>query len=246
MGVTLPFSMTGSIRLHVTEPLSAGAEIAASPGQAHYLGSVMRRGVGDAVVLFNGIDGEWQARLASIKRDRAVFVVEQHLRAQATGADLWLVFAPVKRDATDLIVEKATELGVSAIQPVLTERSNTGRINAERFGAIAVEAAEQCERLSVPRIAPIRQLLDMLADWPAERRLVVAAERAGAPRVVPMSGPCALLVGPEGGFTPRELDVLGRHAFVSMVTLGPLILRAETAAIVGLALLQAGSGDQSM
>ncbi len=232
--------MTPSIRLHVTAALSEGAEVPATPGQAHYLGAVMRRGAGDTVLLFNGRDGEWRAHIGALRKDRGHFVVEAQTRTQAPEPDLWLVFALLKRDATDLVVEKATELGASRIVPVFTERTNAGRVNGERLTAIAAEAAEQCERLGVPTIAEPQRLATLLQSWPAERRLVVAAERADAPPICPGSGPDALLIGPEGGFTPLELDLLCRHPFVRQASLGPRILRAETAAIVGLALLQAG------
>lgn len=231
--------MTPSIRLYVKTPLSAGAEVPATAGQAHYLGSVMRRAVGDAVLLFNGSDGEWLARIGALRKDKGHFIVEAQTRPQAAEPDLWLVFALLKRDATDLVVEKATELGASRILPVFSERTNAARVNEERLAAIAAEAAEQCERLSVPEIAAPQSLAALLAAWPAGRRLVVAAERSDAPPIRPMPGPCALIIGPEGGFTPLELDLLGRNPLVNKASLGPRILRAETAAIVGLALLQA-------
>jgi 16S rRNA (uracil1498-N3)-methyltransferase len=142
-----------------------------------------------------------------------------------------------------LVVEKATELGVSRLLPVVTERTNTARLNPDRLTAIATEAAEQCERLTVPAIDPPQKLLSVLAAWPAARTLVAALERADAPRIQPVPGPAALLVGPEGGFTPAELDALRRHPLVVAASLGPRILRAETAAIVGLALLQAADGS---
>jgi 16S rRNA (uracil1498-N3)-methyltransferase len=230
--------MPGSIRLFVEAPLAEGAEVAASAAQAHYLGHVMRRGVGAAVALFNGRDGEWQARIAGLRGDRAAFVVERLLRAQAPEADLWLAFAPLKRDATDLVVQKATELGAAALLPVATARTNAARINAGRLAAIATEAAEQCERLTVPDIRDLVDLPTLLRDWPAGRRLVAAIERAAAPRPAFSPGPTGLLVGPEGGFTERELDALAAHPFVVPASLGPLILRAETAVIAGLALLQ--------
>jgi 16S rRNA (uracil1498-N3)-methyltransferase len=157
----------------------------------------------------------------------------------AESADLWLAFALLKRQATDLVVQKATELGVAAILPVITMHSVGERVNLARLAAIATEAAEQSERLSVPTIQPPQPLPALLAAWPGERRLVAAIERAEAPPPAVGAGPTALLVGPEGGFAPVELDVLAAHPFVEPATLGPRILRAETAAIVGLALLQA-------
>jgi 16S rRNA (uracil1498-N3)-methyltransferase len=235
--------MPGSIRLFVPAPLSEGAELPASAGQGHYLGNVMRCAVGDAVRLFNGADGEWQAQIVALRRDRAVLRAERQTRPQAPEPDLWLLFAPLKRDTTDLVVEKATELGVSRLLPVVTERTNTARLNPDRLTAIATEAAEQCERLTVPAIDPPQKLLSVLAAWPAARTLVAALERADAPRIQPVPGPAALLVGPEGGFTPAELDALRRHPLVVAASLGPRILRAETAAIVGLALLQAADGS---
>jgi 16S rRNA (uracil1498-N3)-methyltransferase len=231
--------MTPSIRLFVAAPLHAGAVIVATAAQAHYLGGVMRRTVGDGVALFNGADGEWFARIAVLRRDGASLIAEHLLRPQAPEPDLWLAFAPLKRDATDLVVQKATELGVSVLKPVLTARSNTTRLNERRLAAIAAEAAEQCERLTVPRIDPPTSLAELLAAWPEARPLVVAMERMDAPPIRAAAGPAALLVGPEGGFTAAELDVMRRHPFVHPATLGPRVLRAETAAIVGLALLQA-------
>jgi 16S rRNA (uracil1498-N3)-methyltransferase len=230
--------MPGSIRLFVDAPLAAGDTITATAAQAHYLGTVMRRGVGDALQLFNGRDGEFSARITTIRRHHAELHVEQRIRLQAEEPDLWLVFALLKRDATDLVVQKATELGVAELHPVITDRGNTHRINASRLHAIAIEAAEQCERLTVPRVLPPQTLHDVLAGWPASRRLFAAIERSEAPRITPTPGPRALLVGPEGGFTPAELEALRAHPFVTAVSLGPRVLRADTACIAGLALLQ--------
>jgi 16S rRNA (uracil1498-N3)-methyltransferase len=227
------------IRLHVEAALAAGQTIDATPGQAHYLGTVMRRAPGDGVRLFNGRDGEWEARIAALGRGKAAFTVENLARPQADDADAWLMFAVLKRDTTDLVVQKATELGVSALLPVFTERTNAARINAHRLRAIAVEAAEQSERLTVPLLHPARPLHEALADWPPGRVLFAAMERADAPPLTPARGPAGLLIGPEGGFGPRDIALLERCLSVRPVTLGPRILRAETAAIVGLALLQA-------
>jgi len=228
-----------SPRLFVPDPLFAGAQLAASAGQAHYLGTVMRLGAGAWLRLFNGRDGEWSGRIGAIRKDRATLLVEAPIHPQAPEPDLWLIFAPLKRDATDMVVEKATELGVSAILPVFTERTNTPRLNLDRLRGLAVEAAEQCERLSVPRMADPQRLDALLAQWPAGRTLSVALERVGAPPLAGTDSPAALLIGPEGGFSPAEATLLRRQAFVRPVGLGPRILRAETAAIVGLALLLA-------
>ncbi len=226
------------IRLHVDAPLSAGAAIEASTARAHYLGSVMRRAAGDAVVLFNGRDGEWLGHIGRVSRGKATLVAEAQTRAQRDDLDLWLAFAVLKRDSTDMVVQKATELGVSVVIPVLTERTNAGRVNADRLLAIAIEAAEQSERLTVPLIRPVQALDQVLATWPGDRPLSVAMERDDLPAVAPASGSAGLLVGPEGGFGPRDRGLLQRHEFVRPVSLGRRILRAETAVIVGLALLQ--------
>jgi 16S rRNA (uracil1498-N3)-methyltransferase len=239
MAATLRAGMTGSIRLYVAAALDAGGSIAATAGQAHYLGHVMRRRPGDGILLFNGRDGEFDARIEGIRRDGASLRVGQRTRVQMPEPDLWLAFAPLKRDATDLVVQKATELGVAALHPVLTERGNTQRMNADRLAAIAIEAAEQSERLTVPVLHPPRPLAALLSHWPARRRLFAAIERSDAPPPAPAGGPRALLVGPEGGFTAAELEALRARPFVTSVSLGPRILRADTACIAGLALLQA-------
>jgi 16S rRNA (uracil1498-N3)-methyltransferase len=231
--------MFGSIRLFVDQPLAPAMRIEATAAQAHYLGTVMRRASGDGIRLFNGRDGEFGARIEAIRRDRATLLVERSMRAQGVEPDLWLVFALLKRDATDLVVQKATELGVSALLPVITERTNAHRVNEARLAAIAIEATEQCERLTVPRLHPPRPLTALLGQWEPDRRLFVAVERTAAPRIGPARGPAALLVGPEGGFTPMELDAMRVRPFVTAVSLGPRILRADTACIAGLALLQA-------
>jgi 16S rRNA (uracil1498-N3)-methyltransferase len=238
MDATVRDSMAGSIRLYVEAPLEAGRSVTASAAQAYYLGTVMRRGAGDLMHLFNGRDGEFAARIVIIRKDRAELRIEQRVRAPVAESDLWLLFALLKRDATDLVVQKATELGASELHPLITDRSNTHRMNAERLQAIAVEAAEQCERLTIPHLAQPRRLLDVLADWPSERRLFAALERTLAPRLSPTPGPKALLVGPEGGFSPAELDALQVHPLVTPVSLGSRVLRADTACIAGLALLQ--------
>jgi 16S rRNA (uracil1498-N3)-methyltransferase len=229
--------MSTLIRLFVPEPLSSGAVIAANQGQAHYLAHVMRRVAGDSVLLFNGRDGEWQAGIDRIARDRAMLRLEFQTRTQGAEPDLWLAFAPLRRDATNLVVEKATELGASAILPVITARSQTSRINLDRLTLIAREAAEQSERLTVPVIAAPVTLNELMKRWPVERRLAVAAERRGAAALHPPAG--GLLIGPEGGFTAAELDGLAEYPFVTLVSLGARILRAETAAIAGLARLLA-------
>ncbi len=215
--------------------------VGATASQAHHLGTVLRCGPGEVVRLFNGTDGEFAARIVTLRRDRCELAVHARLRPQGAEPDLWLAFALLKRDATDLVAEKATELGAAALLPVITARTVAARVNLDRLRAIATAAAEQCERLTVPRIAPAVTLPALLLDWPVGRSLVAAVERQGAPAVPRIAGAAGLLVGPEGGFTRGELDLLGRHAFVAPAGLGPRILRAETAAIVGLALMGASA-----
>lgn len=233
-------------RLFIDAVLAEGAIIPAAEGQAHHIGTVLRRGPGDPVHLFNARDGEWEARVATLRKDRASFAIGVRRRAPAREAELRLLIAAVKRDAMDWIVEKATELGVSLIQPVFTRRTVMDRVNTQRLVAIARGAAEQCERLSLPMVpdaAPLHAVLDAWDGMP----LLVAAERSGAPPIAAAAQgrrlPLGWLVGPEGGFDRAELDDLTRRPFVSVVSLGPRILRAETAAVAGLAVLQALSGD---
>lgn len=233
-------------RLHLDETLREGVELEAAPGQAHHLGTVLRRAVGDAVRVFNARDGEHEASIAFLRKDRARFAVGRRRREPAPEPALRLLVGALKRDPMDWLVEKATELGATHIQPVLTRRTIADRANAARLSAIARGAAEQCERLSVPEVAealPLHRVLDAWDSVP----LVVAMERSAAPplrdAVTGLSSPLALLVGPEGGFEGAELDDLRRRAFVVPAALGPRILRAETAAVAGLAALQALVGD---
>jgi 16S rRNA (uracil1498-N3)-methyltransferase len=230
---------TQSIRLFVTEALVAGAAVAGSEAQAHYLAHVMRRKAGDEVLLFNGRDGEWRVRIDAISRKAVRFEPQALLRPQAPEPDCWLCFALLKRQKTDLVVEKATELGVAVIQPVLTARTQGDHVNLDRLRAIAIEAAEQCERLVVPEIRPPISLAVLLGKFPPGRRLCLADERRTAKLASATTAPAALLVGPEGGFTEAEVEGIASHPFVTRVSLGARILRAETATIAGLTLLLA-------
>jgi len=244
-----PPADTPRLRLFVPDDLAVGATIAASAEQTHYLAHVMRERMGACIALFNGRDGEWTAVIAAIGKRGAELKVAERLRAQAAEPDLWLLPATLKREAFELVVEKATELGVAAIHPVLSERSVVPRLNRTRLAAIAREAAEQCRRLSVPSVEEARPLAELLRRWPEGRTLILADETgAGVPiasaaaRLV-RGAPHAILIGPEGGFTPRELDRLRGSPFVVSVSFGPRILRAETAAIAALACIQALCGD---
>ena len=234
-----PTAHTTAPRLFLAEALSEGANVAASTDQAHYLRTVLRCASGDAVRLYNGTDGEWLARLSFPRRDAVSLHIETALRPQQHETGPWLVFALLKRDATDLIVRQAVELGVSRLLPVMTERTNASRVNGERLRAIAIEAAEQSERLTIPDIDPLQRLDTVLDNWPATRQLLVAFERSwsGAAMATSHIGAVALLIGPEGGFTPTERERLCRFDFVTPISLGPFVLRAETAAAAGLAQL---------
>lgn len=233
-------------RLFLDEALHEGAAVAGTAAQAHHLGAVLRRGAGDPVALFNPRDGEFAATITHLRKDRCAFALGPRLRAPGPEPDLRLVVAALKRDALDWVVEKATELGVSVVQPVFTRRTVADRVNGERLAAIARGAAEQCERLSVPAIRPAMPLHAVLDAWDGAS-LLMAAERRGAAPIRDVAAalrlPCGWLVGPEGGFDPAELDGATRRAFVTAVALGPRILRAETAAVAGLAVLQALAGD---
>lgn len=236
-------------RLHLAAPLTVGASLEATPEQAHYLAHVLRAQAGDALLLFNGRDGEWRAAIEGPRKNRATFRIEAQVRPPRAEPDAWLAFAPLKKDRTDFLVEKATELGAARLLPVFTRRTNAGRVNLERLRAQAVEAAEQCERLTVPEVAEPADLERLLADWPAGRLLLVPDETGGGPPLAQVLGEMrdcpawGILVGPEGGFAPEEIENLGRAPQVRRVGLGPRILRAETAALAALALSQAFLGD---
>ena len=240
------------MRLFVEADLSAGIEAALSEAQAHYLRHVMRRDEGAGLLLFNGRDGEWQARLSLRGKKAAVAEVGERTREQAAEPDVWLCFAPVKRARIDYIAEKATELGIAVLQPVLTQHTAVERVNVERLRANAVEAAEQTERLSVPEVRAPVDLMRLLVDWPAERRLLMCDETGGGPPIAQAlaglddaarAAPWAIVIGPEGGFAQAELAALRRMKNVMAVGLGPRILRADTAALAALACWQALVGD---
>jgi 16S rRNA (uracil1498-N3)-methyltransferase len=236
------------IRLHVPADLAPGAGVAPRHDQAHYLTSVMRQKVGDGVLLFNGRDGEWRARLSEISRRGCLLVVEEQLRPQEKGPDLELVIALVKKVRLETICEKAAELGAARVRLTVTRRTNDDRVRIDRLRAIAEEAAEQTGRLDVPPIEEAVKLSALLSDWPAERRLMFCDEAGDArPAAEALAGqaggPWAVLIGPEGGFAPEERERIRSLPGVVPVSLGPRILRADTAAIAALTLWQAALGD---
>lgn len=222
-------------------PLGAGEELRLDGGQAHYLGQVMRRQVGDFVRVFDGRAGEWAARVISVGKKAVVLGVEVQTAPQEVVPDVWLCFAPLKRGRVDWLVEKACELGAARLLPVVTRRTIVDRLNGERLRAHLVEAAEQCGRTFVPELAEMVTLPALLAGWPEGRTLYFADEGlAGceaAPTLAQMapSGPAAMLIGPEGGFMESESEAIRNCNFVRSVSLGPRILRADTAALAALA-----------
>ncbi len=238
------------VRLFVESSLRRGEKIPLAPAQAHYVTRVMRLGPGDDLTLFNGRDGEWSARVAAVAKGHCLVSIEEQTRPPKTEPDLWLAFAPVKKAGTDFIVEKATELGASRLIPVLTRNTRTMRVNTARLAANAVEAAEQCRRLCVPKVEEPVSLDRLVETWPEGRVLLVCHEKGGGTPVARAleklpdpSGALAVLVGPEGGFTETELDALAKLPFAVAVSLGPRILRTETAAVAALACVQALRGD---
>jgi 16S rRNA (uracil1498-N3)-methyltransferase len=230
---------SASVRLFISSSLALGIEVPGTSAHAHYLGNVMRCQSGDRLRVFNEQSGEWEAEIILLRRSEVVFRPLALLRAPAAEPDFWLCFALLKRHRTDMVVEKATELGVSRLVPVITARTNADHVNLDRLNAIAIEAAEQCERLAVPVIDQPQKLGQLLSGWPAERGLAVADERRTAPLAGGSQAVGALLIGPEGGFAETELETILARPFVTRVSLGARLLRAETAAIAGLALLLA-------
>jgi 16S rRNA (uracil1498-N3)-methyltransferase len=235
------------IRLFVDAPLGPDAAVPLGRDAAHYLASVMRLGVGARIKLFNGRDGEWLAELAEAGKRNAIAVCRDALRPQAPCPDVWLLFAPVKRTRTDFIIEKAVEMGVSRLQPVFTRRTASERIRTDRMQTNAREAAEQCERLDLPEAMDGAPLVSVLAGL-GDRRIMFCDERGGARPAADAlrdagPGPWAVLIGPEGGFAPEEAEMLRARPGAVPVSLGPRILRADTAAVAALTVWQSTLGD---
>jgi len=236
-----------SPRLYVEAPLAEGANVALDSAQTHYLVTVLRLKSGDRVLVFNGRDGEWSAALTVLKRSAAL-VVGAKTREQTSPADLHYLFAPLKAARFDYMVQKAVEMGVSRLQPVLTRHSQVARVNTDRMRANAIEAAEQCGILSLPDIEAPVAFAHLLAQWNPARRLMFCDEDAEVTDPVAALGglprsPLAVLIGPEGGFAEDERASLLKLPNVVRLSLGPRILRADTAAVAALTLVQALIGD---
>lgn len=237
-----------SQRLFLDSPLAGGLDVRLSAEQANYLVNVLRMKSGAPLLVFNGRDGEWQARISEIAKRSASLTVEMQVRAQPDGPDIDYLFAPLKHARLDYLVQKATEMGVKRLRPVFTRRTVADRINGERMRANVIEAAEQCGVLRVPEVAEPEKLSGVLSAWEGARPLIFCDEDAGHANPIEIlrhvaPGPLAVLVGPEGGFDPQERAQLMQQPYVVRVSLGPRIMRADTAAIAILALVNAVLGD---
>jgi 16S rRNA (uracil1498-N3)-methyltransferase len=231
-------------RLYVDAALGEGARVELDAGQANYLGNVLRMGEGGELLLFDGSSGEWLARIAEAGKKRMSLAVERRTREAETIPDVWLAFAPVKRSQTDWLVEKATELGAARLMPVTTQRTVVERVKLDRLKAIAIEAAEQCGRTRLPEIAEPVSLSQLLKQREGARTLYFADEAGGEPAASAFQpGPAMLLTGPEGGFTDEERAAIRAAPEAVPISLGPRILRAETAALAALAAYMALAGD---
>ncbi|MAM40865.1 MAG: 16S rRNA (uracil(1498)-N(3))-methyltransferase [Erythrobacter sp.] len=246
MSATPAWPPKSAPRLFVDEPLSEGVDIRVEGNQAHYLGKVMRIGPGDTVILCDNETGEWAAEVVDAGKRHVLLKPRQHLRPREEVPDFWLCAALLKKDRFDMVLEKATELGVDRIQPVVTSRCVADKLNPERATTIVTEAAEQCARTALPDVGEPQKLDALLRDWPKERILFFADEEGGeaaADAFCYADGPAALLTGPEGGFTDQERAAIRAHPAARAISLGPRILRGETAALAGIAVWMAEAGD---
>lgn len=231
-------------RLFVRTPLGEDVRVELDPGQANYLGNVMRLGVGAELLAFDGDSGEWLAHIAEASKKRMTLTVERRTRTPESIPDIWVAFAPVKRAQTDWLVEKATELGAARLVPVMTQRTVAERVKLERLEAIAIEAAEQCGRTILPEIAEPLPLARFLQERNVSRTLYFADEGGGERATDTFkSSPATILVGPEGGFTDEERAAVRAAPNAIPISLGPRILRAETAALAALAAWMSSAGD---
>ena len=246
MSATPAWPPKSAPRLFVDEPLCEGTDVRVEGNQAHYLGKVMRIAQGDTVILCDNETGEWAAEVVDAGKRHVLLKAQQHLRPREEVPDFWLCAALLKKDRFDMVLEKATELGVDRIQPIVTSRCVADKLNPERANTIVIEAAEQCARTALPDVGEPQKLAALLRDWPQERVLFFADEEGGeaaADAFCYADGPAALLTGPEGGFTDQERAAIRAHPAVRAISLGPRILRGETAALAGTAVWMAVAGD---
>ena len=237
-----------NIRLYTDIDLNLDDCCNLSQEQSHYLCNVMRCKEGDFINCFNKRCGEFQSEIIKIDKKKTIICPKKQIRKIEKTSDLWLLFAPLKKDKTDFVIEKATELGVSKIIPIITQYTNCDKVKVERFVSQATEASEQCERLSIPVIEEAIKLKDLLSSWDNNRTLFFMNERRGSLPIAEAfgknnTGPAAILIGPEGGFSDEEAKFIENLSFVKSVIMGPRILRAETAVVSSLAVWQACVGD---
>lgn len=237
-------------RIYLEDSLRQGASLSCSSTQAHYLIHVLRLNVGDKILVFNGLDGEWRARLKIIMKRDVTLEIESQVRLQTKGQDIDYFFAPLKHARLDYMVQKATELGVGRLCPVFTQHTSVERINLHRMRANSIEAAEQCGLLSVPQITEPKRLGEILKNWDLNRRLIFCDEQAIQSNPLTLlttlnSKKVAVLIGPEGGFSKEERELLLQQSYSHAISLGPRIMRADTAAIAALTLVNATLGDWS-
>ena len=243
-------SGTATIRLYCPQPFFSQATLELADNQVHYLQHVMRCREGDPVTVFNGQDGEWLGVIDTLKKKHGTLTLSEQRRQQTTEPDIWLAFAPVKNAAIHFLAQKATELGVSALHPVFTDRTVVSRVNTEKLSANTIEAAEQCERLTIPSVEEGQPLTTFLSQFPQGRTLIYCDESgkgqpitAALQQAAKTTSQWAILIGPEGGFSAQEREILHKHPNTLPVGLGPRILRADTAALAALACFQAICGD---
>ena len=234
------------IRLFVDHTLGEAQSVPLNKDQAHYIFSVMRKSIGETILIFDGNNGEWEASIEEISKKSGVLFCVKQTKPQIMPPDLWLFFSPLKKVRTDFIVEKATELGVAKIIPVQTEHTNADRVNLSRLSAHAIEAAEQCGGTYIPKIEELQKINEVLENFPPDRRLLFCDEKLQASEVNLENlkkGKWAILVGPEGGFSEIERNYLKGLKFTFSISLGPRILRADTAAVTAISLWQNYLGD---
>jgi 16S rRNA (uracil1498-N3)-methyltransferase len=247
--VGLPNALRKLVRLYVHESTLPTHDVALSHEQSHYLTHVMRKKEGDKLLVFHGTWGEWLAHIVRITKKEVSIRLQEQTRSPSPTADIWYLFAPLKSARLDYMVQKATELGVARLIPVKTERTQVSRINRERLKANTIEAAEQCGLVNVPEVGEERSLIQALADLAPDRLLIFCDEHAShsspltALKEVKSGTPCAVLIGPEGGFTDGERTLISRHPHTLNLSLGSRIVRADTAAVMALTLVQACVGD---